>query len=146
MTDGFQGGQHVKKVWGNEGIAVAVNDSGIVAFHYLSPLSVDETVVEMSRVKPFREIRDTFEKMVVIENAPDSTESEGEPQDVSVQVTDVRLIYTRISEKDSFDTGLVVPVWNFEGTITDEYGHKNKGTVLSINAIDGSVINQELGY
>ena len=65
---------------------------------------------------------------------------------MSVQVTDVRLIYTRISEKDSFDTGLVVPVWNFEGTITDEYGHKNKGTVLSINAIDGSVINQELGY
>ena len=32
MTDGFQGGQHVKKVWGNEGIAVAVNDSGIVGF------------------------------------------------------------------------------------------------------------------
>lgn len=146
MTDGFQGGQHVKKVWGNEGIAVAVNDSGIVGFHYLSPLSVDETVVEMSRVKPFREIKDTFEKMVVIENAPDSTESEGEPQDVSVQVTNVRLIYTRISEKDSFDTGLVVPVWNFEGTVTDEYGTQNKGTVLSINAIDGSVINQELGY
>lgn len=146
MTDGFQGGQHVKKVWGNEGIAVAVNDSGIVGFHYLSPLSVDETVVETSRVKPFREIRDTFEKMVVIENAPDSAEGEGETQNVSVEVTDVRLIYTRISEKDSFDTGLVVPVWNFEGTVTDEYGTQNKGTVLSINAIDGSVINQELGY
>lgn len=146
MTDGFQGGQHVKKVWGNEGIAVAVNDSGIVGFHYLSPLSVDETVVETSRVKPFREIRDTFEKMVVIENAPDSAEGEGETQNVSVEVTDVRLIYTRISEKDSFDTGLVVPVWNFEGTVTDEYGTQNKGTVLSINAIDGSVIDQELGY
>lgn len=146
MTDGFQGGQHVKKVWGNEGIAVSVNDSGIVGFHYLSPLSVDETVVEKSRVKPFREIKDTFEKMVVIENAPDSTEEKGQDQSVSVEVTDVKLIYTRISEKDSFDTGLVVPVWNFEGTVTDEYGAQNKGTVLSINAIDGSVINQELGY
>ena len=103
-------------------------------------------MVETSRVKPFREIRDTFEKMVVIENAPDSAEGEGETQNVSVEVTDVRLIYTRISEKDSFNTGLVVPVWNFEGTVTDESGAQNKGTVLSINAIDGSVINQELGY
>lgn len=68
-------------------------------------------------------------------------------------MTDVNLVYTRISEKDSFDTGLVVPVWNFEGTIVDEaisgkygYEYEKKGNILSINAIDGSVINQELGY
>ncbi len=128
-------------------MAVAVNDSGIVGFHYLSPLSIRETVVKDSRIKSFDEIKETFEKMVVIENAAQDKEAEG---NVSVKVTDVNLVYTRISEKDSFDTGLVVPVWNFEGTVVDEYGGgkagKKTGIILSINAIDGSVINQELGY
>ena len=81
--------------------------------------------------------------MVVIENADKDSESEGS---VAVKVTDVSLVYTRISEKDSFDTGLIVPVWNFNGTVTDSYGEKKTGTVLSVNAIDGSVINQTLGY
>lgn len=143
LTDEWKGGEYVKKMWGSEAVSVAVNDNGIVDFYYLSPLSIDETVVEKSQIKSFREIKDTFEKMVVVQNASKADDGAG---DVSVKVTDVKLIYTRISEKDSFDTGLVVPVWNFEGTIVDEYGHEKTGNVLSINAIDGSVINQELGY
>ena len=81
--------------------------------------------------------------MVVIENASKDDSSDAK---VSIKVTNVSLEYTRISEKDSFDTGLVVPVWNFGGTVTDEFGDVKTGAVLSINAIDGSVINQELGY
>lgn len=152
LTDGFQGNQHVKKMWESEAVAVSVCDSGIVDFQYLSPLSINKTVVEKSKIKSFSEIKDTFEKMVVIENANDVSEGE-ERMAVSIKVTDVSLVYTRISEKDSFDTGLVVPVWNFEGTIVDEAlsgkygdGYEKKGNILSINAIDGSVINQELGY
>lgn len=145
LTDEWRGNEYVKKMWGSEAVAVMVNDSGIVGFYYLSPLSIDETVVEKSRVKSFQEIRDTFEQMVMIENAPEALE-DLKNENVSIQVTDVSLVYTRISEKDRFDTGLVVPVWNFEGTIIDEYGYEKTGTVLSINAIDGSVINQELGY
>lgn len=152
LSDGWQGESYVKKMWESEAVAVSVNDAGIVDFHYLSPLSIDKTVVEKSKIKSFSEIKDTFEKMVVIENAQDALEGE-EREQVSIRVTDVSLVYTRISEKDSFDTGLVVPVWNFEGTIaneklSDKAGAKTaaKGNILSINAIDGSVINQELGY
>lgn len=147
LTDGWRGKDYVKKMWGSEAVAVTVNDSGIVGFYYLSPLSISETVVKDSRIKSFDEIKETFEKMVVIENAAQDKEAKG---NVTVKVTDVRLVYTRISEKDSFDTGLVVPVWNFDGTVVDEYGGgkagKKTGNILSINAIDGSVINQELGY
>ncbi len=45
LTDG-----RLKKMWGSEAVAVAVNDSGIVGFHYLSPLSIRETVVKDSRI------------------------------------------------------------------------------------------------
>ncbi len=152
LTDGFQGNQYVKKMWESEAVALSVNDRGIVDFYYLSPLSINKTVVEKSKIMPFSEIKDTFEQMVVIENAKNASEGE-EREQVSIRVTDVNLVYTRISEKDSFDTGLVVPVWNFEGTVVDEAevgkygeGYEKKGNILSINAIDGSVINQELGY
>ncbi len=143
FNEGWQGNEHVKKMWESETIVVTVNDSGITDFYYLSPLTIDKTLVEKSRIKSFEEIRGTFEQMVVIENADKDSESEGS---VAVKVTDVSLVYTRISEKDSFDTGLIVPVWNFNGTVTDSYGEKKTGTVLSVNAIDGSVINQTLGY
>ena len=48
--------------------------------------------------------------------------------------------------RDSFDTGILAPVWSFEGTLVDEYGNTMEGSIMSINAIDGSVINWELGY
>ncbi len=145
LLDEWQGKDYVKKMWGSEAVAVAVNDSGIVGFYYLSPLKIKETVVGQSRIKSFQEIKETFEQMVVIKNT--ATDVEGmEDAKVSIKVTDVRLVYTRISEKDSFDTGLIVPVWNFEGSIVDAYGEKTTGTVLSINAIDGSVIDYRLGY
>lgn len=143
FSEKWQGTEYAKKMWDNEAVVVTVNDNGIADFFYLSPLSIDKTMVEKSQIKSFGEIRDTFEKMVVIENASKDDSSDAK---VSIKVTNVSLEYTRISEKDSFDTGLVVPVWNFGGTVTDEFGAVKTGTVLSINAIDGSVINQELGY
>lgn len=140
LTDGWQGDEYVKKMWFPETIVVGVNDDGIVAFRYSTPLSVDETVVEKASIKSFDEIKDTFEKMVVIENAL-------EDEAVSIKVTDVKLVYARISEKDSFDTGVLVPVWDFQGNISSEYrGETSNTSILSINAIDGSVINWTLGY
>ena len=141
LVDEWRGEDYVKKMWESEAIVVAVNDEGIVEFQYGSPISIDETVVEQSNIKTFEEIKNTFEEMVVIENAP--TDEEGK---TVIDVTNVNLVYTRISEKDRFDTGLIVPVWDFEGTIVDEYGMEQTGNILSINAIDGTVINRELGY
>lgn len=135
------GDDYVKKMWDSEAVAVAVNDEGIVEFQYGAPISIDETVVEQSNIKSFEEIKNTFEEMVVIENAP--TEDTGK---TVIDVTNVNLVYTRISEKDRFDTGLIVPVWDFEGTIVNEYGMEQTGNILSINAIDGTVINRTLGY
>ena len=53
-------------------------------------------------------------------------------------------------QKDSFDTGLLVPVWEFLGKAKykiDTYGNNTTDvSLLTINAIDGSVINMSLGY
>lgn len=133
-----------KQSWPGECIEVRVNDSGIVGLDIYAPVEITETVVENAALKSFSDVKGTFEKMVGIVNADEDTSS-------VVTVDNVRLSYSRISEADSFDTGLIVPVWSFEGKreIYYEEGYLGQtiyGTVLAINAIDGSVIDAAQGY
>lgn len=146
LTDGYQGDTYVKKLWEGEGVTVIVNDNGVVGFDLCTPLTVTDTVVEQASLKSFEEVKDIFEQMIVTMNATIDEESE-----VKVNINKVVLRYTRISEPDSFDTGLLVPTWEFIGTINGAVGTRwyegNEDIiVMSINAIDGSVINHELGY
>lgn len=141
-SEGWDGDSYIKKDWPGESIVIYVNDSGIVGFDYAAPIEILETVVDQSNMKSFDEIKGIFEQMVVVTNA--RTE---EDINVTIDIDRVVLRYTRISEANSFDTGLLVPVWDFDGIVTDEYGSVFKeANVLTINAIDGSVIDRELGY
>ena len=141
--EGWNGDDYVKKDWPLENIEIRVNDSGIVGFDYNAPLEVTETVVENSNMKSFDEVRGTFEQMVMIANAKTDSEVDS---NVAIEIDRVVLGYARISEADSYDTGLMVPVWDFQGKKTDEYGIEYKGGIMTINAIDGSVIDRSLGY
>lgn len=144
LTDGWKGSEYVKKMWDGESITVIVNDDGIIGFYYNAPIELTETVVEKSSMKTFDEIKDIFEQMVLVANA------RKEPEDaVSMNVSRVILRYTRISEQDRFDTGLLVPVWDFMGTVTEASGklpEQQEACIMTINAIDGSIIDRELGY
>ena len=141
--EGWNGDDYVKKDWPLENIEIRVNDSGIVGFDYNAPLEVTETVVENSNMKSFDEVRGAFEQMVMIANAKTDSEVDG---NVAIEIDRVVLGYARISEADSYDTGLMVPVWDFQGKVTDEYGMEYNGGIMTINAIDGSVIDRSLGY
>ncbi len=145
IVDEWQGDTYNKKLWSTEDIAIFVDDDGIVGFDYLVPLEVTDTVVEKSTLKNFDEIKDIFEQMVVTMNAVN--EEDARYGDVTIDIDSVKLRYTRISEKDSFDTGLLVPVWDFIGTKTDQYGNEvQDAIIMSVNAIDGTVIDRNLGY
>lgn len=141
-----QDGNFNKQMWPGELIEIRVNDTGIVGFEYHAPLTVTETVVDGAALKSFDSVKEIFEQMLPITLAMDDF-------DHAADIDRVRLSYSRISEKDSFDTGLVVPVWSFEGTSAysyskdeDSFEQHYRGTLMAINAIDGSVINADLGY
>lgn len=144
--EGWNGNDYVKKDWPVECVEIRVNDDGIIGFDYNAPLTVMETVVDKANMKTFDEIKDIFEQMVLVTNAQTDADSEAPQGNVTVQIDRVVLGYARISEADSFDTGLLVPVWDFEGTITDVYGNMDSGSVLTINAVDGSIIDRVVGY
>lgn len=139
-TEGWDDKTYVKKEWPIEGIEIRVNDDGVIGFDYNAPVEITETVVAQSGMKSFEEVKEIFEKMVVITNARAE-------QTISINIDRVVLGYARISEADSFDTGLLVPVWDFMGTVTNEtYGQEEYRSVLTINAVDGSIIDRALGY
>lgn len=136
----------VKKMWSGESVEFCINNQGIVTFNYNSPNEITETVVDNSNLKSFKQIKKIFENMVVTAYAQDQKEKEK----ITIKVNQVILRYMRISEANSFDTGLLVPVWDFIGT--KSYLQKTKlntdkeESILTVNAIDGTIIDKEAGY
>ena len=72
-------------------------------------------------------------------------------------IRNIRFGYTRIYDPVSDnDTGLLVPVWDFFGGFDSEdldgsqtnrnSGERSTQSFMTINAIDGSVIDRGLGY
>ena len=146
-SDGTDANGYTEKTWPAEVIELRINDSGIVRMQWNAPLEVTETVVENAAMKPFSEITASFEKMLPMAATNSVTDL-----DTDITINRVTLSYSRISEKDDFDTGMIVPVWAFYGTrkVTGE-GYFDQhlgfsGVQLALNAIDCSVIDAELGY
>ena len=145
FADSGSGEDYRKQYWPGEVVEVQVNDAGIAGFSYDAPVEITETVAESASLKLFSEVKDTFESMVCVMNAVEDTNLRA-----ALDIDRVRLSYSRISERDSFDTGLIVPVWSFEGTQYLEHNNEiiseTHGSQLAINAIDGSIIDGSLGY
>lgn len=128
----------MKKVWPIEEIAIQVTDDGIIGVDYASPIETVDTVVEGATLKQFDEIKGIFENMVVAMYADEELKRE-------IKVDSVKLGYAIISEEGTFDTGLLVPVWDFNGTVNDS-GRTDETSIMTINAIDSTVIDRGLGY
>lgn len=145
FSDSWNGEYYSKQMWPGESLVLYVNDSGVVGMEWNAPLDVTEVIVEQSNLKTFDEIKDIFEEMVVVANAQEDSKRE-------IEVQQVTLGYTRISEKNNFDSGVLVPVWDFRGTVKTTRGIdqstqvESDKSILTINAIDGTVIDRELGY
>ncbi len=133
--------------WPYECVHFIIDDKGIAEFIWESPYEITETVAEHSALMPFGEIQGVFEKMMPITNAYTGGVT------VTFNITRVQLGLMRITEKDSTDTALLIPVWDFFGTyITDDgeggsYVNEDICTSrLTINAVDGSIIDRGVGY
>jgi hypothetical protein len=141
------------KEWWYEALTVAVDDKGIANLFWTGPLDITETLTENTAILPWSDIQNVFEKMMPIQYASFIDFD----TDVRMDITRVSLSLQRIMERDSFSTGLVVPVWNFYGTTTmskqvsEEETYTNTTDsgyrpLLCVNAVDGSVVDVGQGY
>ena len=138
--------------WHYEVITLDYTKDGLVYFYWESPHTEPVLQVEDTQLMPFAEIADIFAKMIMVKNSDVQIANERNGFDTvrNYDITKVKLGLMRIKAKGSFDEGLLVPVWDFWGHSfwewqgeTSDFGEE---ILLTINAIDGSMIDRELGY
>ena len=142
--------------WMCECCYFVLNDEGIQQFHWQSPNSYLEIVTNDTAMLPFSRIDEIFRKMMLVKYESEAS-GNATCKQFSYCVNRVALEWQRILEQGSDDTGLLIPVWNFYGTYDFQYTNGDhfgsddivqgfSQALLSINAIDGSVIDPREGY
>ena len=135
--------------WDYERMTFIINDDGIVEMEWNAPYEMMDTVVQSAALLPFSRILEVCEMMIVVNNAYKTNAS------TELKITQIQLGLARITEQDDINTGLLIPVWDVFGTAT--YHFENGGvkvytmddpgeSFLTINAIDGSIIDRNVGY
>lgn len=134
--------------WFYEDFKIGVCSKGIYSMSWVSPHKITDTVTEDANMLPFDEIADVFDKMYRVTYDASGNSLAGE-------VTRVVLSLRRVMDQNNIGYGLFVPTWDFYGNMTvsypddpDELPHEwlSDKQLLTINAIDGTVIDLDEGY
>lgn len=154
-TDDYGGGledmDSTLTPWSYERCEIIVGDGGIEKVELLNPYAIGEKQTEHVKLMDFASIMKIYEQMMEVSNA-DITEYEAER---TYHIKKIRLGYGRIYDPSAdCDTGILVPVWDFfggfdsdfEGQVSENSGEHSTQSFLTVNAIDGTVIDRGLGY
>lgn len=140
-------------VWANETITLVVDQTGITRFIWDSPHRIGETLVEKCTLLPFSDVMEVAVKMLPIL----FDEHWGHIKDMtsaSIRIERIEFGMVRVIRNQSIDGGLLVPAWAFYGSEPFEsasLGKQNQPKkqltrLLTINAIDGTIIDRLTGY
>lgn len=150
--------------WKLESIYLDVGKDGILSFNWTAPSTQPVVRQAESTLLPFEEIASIADAMLpeVIVGPKETPLTQldqynGFDTRMDVDITKVSLSLMRIRDKGSLQ-GTIVPVWDFWGTSDwydaepNAYGYQEKGMnyeyrpMLTLNAVDGTVVDRQLGY
>lgn len=150
--------------WKLESIYLDVGKDGILSFNWTAPSTQPVVRQAESTLLPFEEIASIADAMLpeVIVGPKETPLTQldqynGFETRMDVDITKVSLSLMRIRDKGSLQ-GTIVPVWDFWGTSDwydaepNAYGYQEKGMnyeyrpMLTLNAVDGTVVDRQLGY
>ncbi len=151
--------------WYMENIQIYVGKEGVLSFEWYSPSGETALLEESAALLPFAEIAAVADTMlpVVITGPSESytlvelDKLNGLNTRMDVTITEVSLTLMRIRDKGSLQ-GTIVPVWDFwgswcwyePGNDASESMHMASGSttqpMLTLNAIDGTVVSRLFGY
>ena len=146
--------------WPYEQLTIFITDDGIQSVQWTSPIEVTHILVENSNLMPFSDVMDIFKKMGPIVFTPNEMNSkipygDSEVAEYGFTVNEIRLELRRVREQNSVKDGLLVPVWSFYGNVwySTKDGSETETPIsdlntclLTINAVDGSIIDLSKGY
>lgn len=137
------------------------NSNGIIYFEWVSPIAAGRLLNADVPLLPFEEVMQRFRSSIAASYLPINTV--GNVDEYRLTIDRIEFGYTRVAMPDRQSVGMLVPSWGFYGVEKDYYrnaaatqqildednchmqdtpGH----CFLTINAIDGSVIDRMVGY
>ncbi len=141
-----------------ESVYIVIDNSGINTVSWVSFTEYIETVSEDTPLKDFETIKGIFEQHCnqKFTWVPHNDAIVGEAPPATLNVKRIELNLMAVPEKDNLESYITVPVWDFiadmeydEEAVT-QYGFAAEGekdiSILTINAIDGTIIDREQGY
>lgn len=137
--------------WSYERCEVIVGDDGIQKVEIYNPYHVEGIETENVKLMDFDSVMQIYEQMMEISNSDILQYAEN----MTYHVNKIQLGYTRIYDPTvESTTGIMVPVWDVFGGSQTEYedhteintGEHSRQSMLTINALDGTIIDRGLGY
>lgn len=143
--------------WAYETLTLFVTDDGVTECEYTAPYALKETLTERCKLLDFDSILEVFQTILPITYLEDWSDSDITAHTEQFNITEIRFGYTRITESNNSYSGLLVPTWTFYGQNQTTYTRVSDGATrsytgspgqdwMTINAIDGSVIDMGVGY
>ena len=146
-TYGNDGDQTYREPWEQEYIEIFLDKDGIASMTWKCPTTVIEYKTESVPILSLDEAKETaIKNLQIIYNAfvPG--------KNITVHITDVVLGMTRIAVEGEDNIYMFVPAWDFFGYYEysgseDQFiSERNAYTMLTLNAIDGSIIDRGAEY
>lgn len=141
------------KPWGYEYCDIIIGDDGVQEAKMGNFYDVGGISTENVKLMDFESIIKIYEQMMEVSNLDVANYEAGRTYNIRKIVFGYTRIYDPAADND---TGLLVPVWDFFGgfdskSLDGEVVERNSGersaqSFMTINAIDGTIIDRELGY
>jgi hypothetical protein len=155
--------------WRSERLHLSINDCGVTFLNWISPSKEVETLASDVQLLPYDTIVGNLKNQLEYKYTwiDDDSELGKDIINRNIYITEISLGMMRVSIKDTVDRYMVIPVWDFFGYYSNIYPegyedakHLNLNeyneaffykemqahSLITINAIDGSVIDRSLGY
>jgi hypothetical protein len=130
--------QSYQRIYDDQFIELYITDEGIIQVQWDAP---DEVTGENDiQMLSFEKIKDIALKQIPLMNwSPDG-------RVIVIDITRIEFGMMRIATKDDPNVYQVVPVWDFMGYVEGSQLSNFNQSMLTINAIDGTIINRALKY
>ena len=139
--------------WAYEQLNITMDDNGVYRIDWVSPYEEQETLIKNASLLPYEDVFKIFSRAITYYQLP--VDEAADVTNIDIEITDVYLGEQRILEQESLDSGLLVPVWCFFGTVRSVASDGSVQTIdtkvqanpiIVINAIDGTIIDPTKGY
>jgi len=123
-----------------EQVTIYINDIGLLKFCLSNALKMGEVINDNVEILNINEVKDIFREQVFYNYyATDD-------RPLTIDVDQIKLGCFIQFVKDHQGVFRVIPVWDFLSSENAAEGDSYIYSVLTISAIDGSIINRDLGY